>query len=176
MKNKLKLIRAQKNLTQEQLADLAGISRPALAQIENGKTVPDGETIAKLVSVLHMPAGDIFDDLDVPVKVEEISDKVPCRYIDDEPLIVLLETLLSKLKYTLNTINGHIAVNHHIRDYNREEREGEIHDCVELIVYFARALQRSVKCLGNPVICGNYDDILDTLWKIAKERSECRGD
>ena len=65
MKNKLKLIRAQKNLTQEQLADIAGISRPALAQIENEKTVPDGETIAKLVKALQLPADQIFFDLGV---------------------------------------------------------------------------------------------------------------
>lgn len=65
MKNNLKVIRAQKGLTQEQLASLAGISRPALAQIETEKTVPDGETIAKLVKALKLPADQIFFDLGV---------------------------------------------------------------------------------------------------------------
>ena len=65
MKNRLKEIRAQKNLTQEQLAQKAGISRPALTQIENGKTVPDGNTIAALVKALDTPANSIFFDLDV---------------------------------------------------------------------------------------------------------------
>ena len=65
MKNNLKVIRAQKGLTQEQLASLAGISRPALAQIETEKTVPDGETIAKLVKALQLPADQIFFDLGV---------------------------------------------------------------------------------------------------------------
>lgn len=65
MKNNLKVIRAQKGLTQEQLAIAAGISRPALALIEVEKTVPDGETIAKLVKALNMPADQIFFELGV---------------------------------------------------------------------------------------------------------------
>lgn len=65
MKNKLKELRARKNLTQEQLAKKAGISRPALNQIENSKTVPDGITIAALVKALDTPANEIFFDLDV---------------------------------------------------------------------------------------------------------------
>lgn len=65
MKNNLKVIRAQKRLTQEKLAGMAGISRPALALIENEKTVPDGETIAKLVKALNMPADQIFFELGV---------------------------------------------------------------------------------------------------------------
>lgn len=65
MKNNLKVIRAQKAITQEQLARAAGISRPTLALIETEKTVPDGETIAKLVKALNMPADQIFFDLGV---------------------------------------------------------------------------------------------------------------
>lgn len=65
MRNRIKDIRFEKKLTQEQLAELAGISRPALAQIENDKTTPDGTTIASLVKALGKPAGEIFFDLDV---------------------------------------------------------------------------------------------------------------
>ena len=65
MKNRIKEIRAEKKLTQEQLAQKAGISRPALTQIENDKTVPDGKTIAALVKALDTPANNIFFDLDV---------------------------------------------------------------------------------------------------------------
>lgn len=65
MKNKIKEIRAQKHLTQEKLAELSGISRTAIAQIENEKTTPDGKTIAALVKALNTPANIIFFDLDV---------------------------------------------------------------------------------------------------------------
>ena len=65
MKNKIKVLRAEKKLTQSQLAEKAGISRPTLAMIENEKADPDGTTIAALVRALGVPANDIFFDLDV---------------------------------------------------------------------------------------------------------------
>ena len=65
MENRLTVIRAEKKLSQQALAKLAGISRATLSAIENGHNVPDGETIAKLVKALNVPAGDIFLALDV---------------------------------------------------------------------------------------------------------------
>ena len=65
MKNRIKAIRAERKMTQEGLAIAAGISRPALAQIENEKAIPDGKTIAALVKALGVPANVIFLDLDV---------------------------------------------------------------------------------------------------------------
>lgn len=60
MENRLTVIRAERKLSQAELAEKAGISRTTLSQIENEKATPDGETIAKLVRALGMPAGDIF--------------------------------------------------------------------------------------------------------------------
>ena len=68
MKNRIKVLRAEKKLTQGQLAEKAGISRTTLAMIENEKAVPDGTTIASLVTALETPANNIFFDLDVVCK------------------------------------------------------------------------------------------------------------
>ena len=65
MKNKIKAIRAEKFLTQEKLAEMAGISRVTLTMIENEKAIPDGNTIAALVKALGVPANAIFSDFDV---------------------------------------------------------------------------------------------------------------
>ena len=65
MRNKIKVLRAERRLTQEQLAAKAGISRSTLAMIENEKVIPDGNTIARLVRSLGVPANQIFMDLDV---------------------------------------------------------------------------------------------------------------
>lgn len=65
MKNRLKNIRSEQNLTQEKLAEKAGISRTTLAMIENEKAIPDGNTIAALVKALSVPANVIFFDFDV---------------------------------------------------------------------------------------------------------------
>lgn len=68
MKNRIKVIRAELNLSQEKLAALAGISRVTLVNIEKGTANPDGKTIAKLVKALNRPANEIFFDLDVVSK------------------------------------------------------------------------------------------------------------
>jgi transcriptional regulator with XRE-family HTH domain len=74
MKNRIKSLRVDKKMTQEQLASKAGISRPALAQIENEKAVPDGKTIAALVKALGVPANVIFLDLDVVCEQREAQE------------------------------------------------------------------------------------------------------
>lgn len=65
MKNNLKVFRAEKRLSQDELAKAAGISRTTLAMIENEKSIPDGKTIAALVKALNKPANEIFFDLNV---------------------------------------------------------------------------------------------------------------
>jgi putative transcriptional regulator len=74
MKNRIKALRAERKMTQEQLAAEAGISRPALAQIENEKAVPDGKTIAALVKAIGVPANVIFLDLDVVCEQREAQE------------------------------------------------------------------------------------------------------
>ena len=66
MQNRIKIIRAEQRLTQEQLAVRAKISRTALAMIENEKTTPDGETIKRLVCALGVQAHKIFPELNPP--------------------------------------------------------------------------------------------------------------
>lgn len=65
MKNRIKVIRAEQRISQEQLAAKAGISRTTIAMIENEKCIPDGKTIAALVTALNTPANKIFFDFDV---------------------------------------------------------------------------------------------------------------
>ncbi len=68
MKNRIKIIRAEQNLTQQALADMMGISRVTLSMIETERSVPDGNTIALLVKALGVPANHIFFGLDVVYK------------------------------------------------------------------------------------------------------------
>ena len=65
MKNRIKVIRAELNLTQEELSKKIGISRVTLNKIENGKIAPNGETIVRIVRALKRPANEIFFDFDV---------------------------------------------------------------------------------------------------------------
>ena len=68
MENNLRVLRAERKVTQFTVSKGAGISRTCYNNIENGKSVPDGKTIAALVSYFKVPANEIFFDLDVVSK------------------------------------------------------------------------------------------------------------
>ena len=57
--NKLKAARAEKNLSQQQLAELVGVSRNTISSIETGKFNPT----AKLALILCIALDKKFEDL-----------------------------------------------------------------------------------------------------------------
>ena len=59
LKNRLKVARAEKNLSQEQLAILAGVTRQTISSIETGQYCPT----AKLALIISNMLGKKFEDL-----------------------------------------------------------------------------------------------------------------
>lgn len=55
MFRQLKIIRTQNKLTQQQIADVLGISRSAYCGYETGRRTPDVDTILKLSSFYRLP-------------------------------------------------------------------------------------------------------------------------
>ncbi len=60
MTNKLKLTRTAHNLTQEELAKLAGVSRQSIHAIESGKYVPTTMLALKLARILSTSVEELF--------------------------------------------------------------------------------------------------------------------
>jgi putative transcriptional regulator len=60
MKNKLKIERAIKDITQEELAREIGVTRQAINSIELGKYVPSTILALKLSRYFGKPVNDIF--------------------------------------------------------------------------------------------------------------------
>ncbi|MBY5229323.1 hypothetical protein ABH61_10840 [Bacillus paranthracis] len=52
--NRVKELRMEKKLTQQDLADKIGVSKSALSQIENNKTTPSRDTVSALSRVLEV--------------------------------------------------------------------------------------------------------------------------
>lgn len=65
MRNRLKVLRAERNLTQEELAKMSGLSRATVISIENEAVNPNGDTIAKLTKALKVKPEEIFFELNV---------------------------------------------------------------------------------------------------------------
>ncbi len=58
--NTLKVQRAKKDLTQEQLAALVGVTRKTINTIENRKYVPSTYLALKLSQILEVPVEELF--------------------------------------------------------------------------------------------------------------------
>jgi len=62
MKNRLKVLRAERDWTQAQLADLLEVSRQTVNAIEKGKFDPSLPLAFKASRLFRMPIEDIFQD------------------------------------------------------------------------------------------------------------------
>jgi len=60
MKNKLKVLRAERNLTQEDLADIIGVSRQTINAIEKEKFDPSLPTAFRISRLFEKPIEAIF--------------------------------------------------------------------------------------------------------------------
>ena len=58
---RLKKIRAQRGLTQEGLADKAGVSRQYLSRLETGRHDPSLSTLVKLAKALRVKVTDLLE-------------------------------------------------------------------------------------------------------------------
>jgi len=60
MKNRLKVARAEMDLTQEELARRVGVSRQSINAIESGRYVPSTVLALKMAQVFGKPVEEIF--------------------------------------------------------------------------------------------------------------------
>lgn len=60
MKNRIKVLREQFNLTQEQLAETVGVSRQSIIAIENEKYKPSLELAYKIAKRFNLLIEDVF--------------------------------------------------------------------------------------------------------------------
>ena len=61
LRNNIKVARARRNLTQEQLAALAGVTRKTINTIETGRFVPSTTLALKLAQVFGCPVEELFE-------------------------------------------------------------------------------------------------------------------
>ncbi|MCG9970616.1 helix-turn-helix transcriptional regulator [Christiangramia crocea] len=62
MKNRLKVLRAEKEMTQAQLAEETGVSRQTINAIEKGKFDPSLPLAFKISRLFGLPIEEIFED------------------------------------------------------------------------------------------------------------------
>ena len=60
MKNSIRVARAERRMTQQQLADAIGVSRQTINAIESGKFVPSALLALKMARIFERPVEEIF--------------------------------------------------------------------------------------------------------------------
>lgn len=60
LKNRLKVARAEYNLSQEQLAQIAGVTRQTISSIETGQYCPSALLAFLLAEKLNKPVDELF--------------------------------------------------------------------------------------------------------------------
>ncbi len=60
LKNRLKVARAEKNISQEELADLVGVTRQTISSIETGQYCPSALLAFRLAKKLEKPIDQLF--------------------------------------------------------------------------------------------------------------------
>lgn len=60
IKNTVKVLRAEKDLTQEELADKVGVTRQTIIAIEKNKYVPSLMLAFKIASIFNLPLEKVF--------------------------------------------------------------------------------------------------------------------
>ena len=60
LKNRLKVARAEKNFSQEELANLVGVTRQTISSIETGHSGPSALLAFQLAKKLEKPVAELF--------------------------------------------------------------------------------------------------------------------
>ncbi|HYN97798.1 MAG TPA: helix-turn-helix transcriptional regulator [Pilimelia sp.] len=60
LRNRIKVERARHDLTQEQLADLVGVTRKTINTVETGRFIPSTVLALKLARALHIRVDELF--------------------------------------------------------------------------------------------------------------------
>lgn len=96
----IKKIRAEKGLTQEQLAEQLHVTRQAVSNWEQEKTQPDVETLTTMAEVLEVPVEELIYGNETNKESKVIIEKTTKKGIDTfEAVGVALAVVLSYAKW-----------------------------------------------------------------------------
>ena len=62
--NRLKDIRKEKNITLQELAESAGVTKSMLSQVENSRSIPSLSVLLNLIKALNIDLNDFFKSID----------------------------------------------------------------------------------------------------------------
>ena len=70
--SKIRKVRQSKNLTVQELADRAGVSKGLISRIENSRTIPSLPVLISIIKALEVEINSFFEDIDQPIDEQKI--------------------------------------------------------------------------------------------------------
>ena len=100
--NRIRLLRRNKGYTQQEFAEILGLSTNYLSDVERGKSFPRLDKLIAIMNTLECSADDIFEDVITSGyrnKESKFSDKIE-KLSDKNKMLVfdVLDTLLNHLE------------------------------------------------------------------------------
>jgi len=171
MGEKIRLLRKQKGISQEVLAQYLGLSFQAVSKWENGTTLPDVTMIPALASFFGVSTDELFDfnrmerEKRISAIVEEAAN---CRWKDPEKAEEILreglsnypgnEILLNNLLYVLNGPERRDEVVNLCRSLIEAAKD----DCVKYDAY--RILARTYQEMGEMELCRQTLEMIPEIY------------
>ncbi len=90
---RIKELRKERSMTQEQLAELIGIDPRNLIKIENGQTFPRVQTLDKLIEIFDINPEEIFKSEHLK-DIEILKNKIIEKLNSDEKLVRLIYKMI----------------------------------------------------------------------------------
>lgn len=97
---KIKMIRKERNLTQEQLAERVDIGTPNISYIETGKFAPSIETMQKIAAALNVTPRELYDFDDFR-NINDIKKELFDALEKDEKALKIMYEIFLLLKFHL---------------------------------------------------------------------------
>ncbi len=150
--------RKQKDITQQEFADILGVTHQAVSKWENGKTIPDTETLVSMAKYFHVKVDDLLRaDSEKPqiklefgsgilpyvdvkqkdnllVRIKELRARINSETVNELPLIQVCDNeQLGALQYRI-TVNDNILLNHELDQVPPEDRLSEMMHYLEFVI------------------------------------------
>ena len=106
----LKKLRAEKALSQPELAELAGIEQSYLSKLENDKSLPSNEVLRKLLSAFSLSVAQLLESLDksyiknnllVISDIEQLYQQASTKQLSQQRNLLYMASSLIVLAVTL---------------------------------------------------------------------------
>lgn len=163
--NKILELRKQKNLTQEELANILHVSRQAISKWETGVSYPSMDILYIIAQVFNVTIDELFDSNDVRINTFKNNKKLSNFKKITYAISILIVVALVIAIISLTTANKAIELN------TNDDTEAPEQLLIGFVVITSNNLEQTniniddLDTLGYPYYIRHYDEVKNLIWQ-----------